>query len=61
MQTKEFFNRFENCHGSTNCMELLNGLSLNDPDDFKKIKDQNLFEIRCEKYIVDAVNLVEKL
>ena len=60
-KTKEFFNEFEKLHGSTNCRELLNGLNLNDPDDFKKIKDQNLFEIRCEKYIVDAVNIVEKL
>jgi C_GCAxxG_C_C family probable redox protein len=60
-KTKEFFNEFEKLHGSTNCMELLNGLNMNDPDDFKKIKDQNLFEIRCEKYIVDAINIVEKL
>jgi len=60
-KTKEFFNEFEKLHGSTNCRELLNGLNLNDPDDFKKIKDQNLFEILCEKYIVDAVNIVEKL
>lgn len=60
-KTKEFFNEFEKLHGSTNCRELLNGLNLNDPDDFKKIKDQNLFEILCEKYIVDAINIVEKL
>jgi len=60
-KTKEFFNEFEKLHGSTNCKELLNGLNLNDPDDIKKIKDQNLFEIRCEKYIVDAINIVEKL
>lgn len=60
-KTKEFFSEFEKLHGSTNCKELLNGLNLNDPDDIKKIKDQNLFEIRCEKYIVDAINIVEKL
>ncbi|OFY69386.1 MAG: hypothetical protein A2V46_01650 [Bacteroidetes bacterium RBG_19FT_COMBO_42_7] len=60
-KTKEFLNEFEKLHGSTNCKELLNGLNLNDPDDIKKIKDQNLFEIRCEKYIVDAINIVEKL
>jgi len=60
-KTKEFFNEFEKLHGSTNCKELLNGLNLNDPDDIKKIKDQNLFEIRCEKYIVDAINIIEKL
>jgi len=60
-KTKEFFNEFEKLHGSTNCRELLKGLNLNDPDDFKKIKDQNLFEILCEKYIVDAINIVEKL
>ena len=60
-KTKEFLNEFEKLHGSTNCKELLNGLNLNDPDDIKKIKDQNLFEIRCEKYIVDAINIAEKL
>jgi C_GCAxxG_C_C family probable redox protein len=60
-KTKEFFSEFEKLHGSINCKELLNGLNMNDPADFKKIKDQNLFEIRCEQYIVDAINIVEKL
>jgi C_GCAxxG_C_C family probable redox protein len=60
-KTKEFFKEFEKLHGSTNCMELLKGLDLNDPDDLKTIKDQNLFETQCEKYIIDALRIVEKL
>ena len=58
-KTKEFFSEFEKLHGSINCQELLDGLNLRDPEDFKKIIDEKLFEIKCEKYITDAVRIVE--
>lgn len=60
-KTKEFFSEFTKLHGSTNCRELLGGLDLNDPVDYKTVTDQNLFQVRCEKYITDAIDITEKL
>jgi C_GCAxxG_C_C family probable redox protein len=61
LKTREFFSAFEKLHGSVNCLELLNSLDMNNPEDNKKITDQNLFEINCEKYVSDAVNILEKI
>jgi C_GCAxxG_C_C family probable redox protein len=61
IKTREFFRMFKKLHGSTNCRELLGGLDLNDPEDYKKIIDGNLFEAKCGKYITDAVAIVEEL
>jgi C_GCAxxG_C_C family probable redox protein len=60
-KTREFFEEFKKLHGSVNCRDLLNGLDLNDPDDYKQIMDQKLFDIKCEEYVADAVNLIEKM
>ena len=59
-RTREFFNRFTELNGSVNCKVLLDGLDMNDPEDHKVIMERKLFDIRCEKYVVDAVAIVEK-
>lgn len=61
LKTREFFSEFEKLHGSANCRELLKGLDMNNPEDLRKITDQNLFEIKCEEYVSDAVKILEKL
>jgi C_GCAxxG_C_C family probable redox protein len=60
-KTREFFNEFKKLNGSANCRELLNGLDLNNPADHQQIIDQKLFDIKCEKCITDAVNIVETI
>ncbi len=60
-KTKEFFDEFKRLNGSENCLELLDGLDINDPDDHKLIEERNFFAIRCEKYVSDAVNILMKL
>ncbi|MCJ7449280.1 MAG: C-GCAxxG-C-C family protein [Bacteroidales bacterium] len=60
-KTKEFFSEFKKLNGSTDCKVLLDGLDLNDPVDHQKIVDLKLFDIKCEKYITDAVNIIERL
>lgn len=60
-KTREFFEEFTKLNGSVNCRELLNGLDMNDPEDHKKIIDQKLFDIKCEKYVADAVDIIEKI
>ena len=59
--TREFFQRFTELNGSINCKVLLDGLDMNDPDDHKKIMERKLFDIKCEKYVADAVEIVETL
>jgi len=59
--TREFFQRFTELNGSVNCKALLDGLDMNDPDDHKKIMERKLFDIKCEKYVADAVEIVETL
>jgi len=59
--TREFFQRFTELNGSVNCKVLLDGLDMNDPDDHKKIMEGKLFDIRCEKYVADAVEIIETI
>jgi len=60
-KTVEFFNEFSKIHGSINCRELLNGLDMKDPDDYKKIEENKMFGILCKKYVEDAVRIAEKI
>jgi C_GCAxxG_C_C family probable redox protein len=60
-KTREFIRAFEAENGTINCKELLQGLNMNNEDDLEEIKRQRLFEISCEKYVADAVKIVEKL
>jgi C_GCAxxG_C_C family probable redox protein len=61
LKTREFFNEFNTLNGSANCREILNGLDMTNPADHKKIVDQKLFDIKCEKCIADAINIVEAM
>ncbi len=55
------FDEFKRLNGSENCLELLDGLNMNNPDDNKKIVERNYYVIRCEKYVSDAVNILDKI
>jgi len=60
-KTVEFFNEFIKLHGSINCRQLLKGLDMTDPEDYKKIEENRLFETLCKKYVEDAVRIVENM
>ena len=60
-KTQEFLREFQKEHGSINCRELLNGLNMNDPDDYLKIQELNLFITSCNKYVADAARITEAL
>jgi C_GCAxxG_C_C family probable redox protein len=59
--TREFFQKFTELNGSVNCKVLLEGLDMNDPDDHKTLMDRKLFDLKCEKYVADAVRIVETI
>jgi C_GCAxxG_C_C family probable redox protein len=61
VKVNEFFNEFRKVNGSVNCKDLLDGLDMKIPDDFKKIEEQKMFDTRCKKYVEDAVHIVEKM
>ncbi|MDX9946019.1 MAG: C-GCAxxG-C-C family protein [Bacteroidales bacterium] len=61
LKTRKFFDEFKKLNGSVNCRDLLDGLDINNPEDHKLIEERNLFDIRCEKYVSDAVNILIKL
>jgi C_GCAxxG_C_C family probable redox protein len=61
LKTQEFFKRFEQLNGSISCKVLLDGLDMNNPDDHKIIMERKLFDIKCEKYVADAVEIAEKI
>jgi C_GCAxxG_C_C family probable redox protein len=60
-KTTEFLNSFEKENSSTVCLELLDGLDMKTEEGMKKIKELNLFKIRCDKYVSDAVKITEKM
>jgi C_GCAxxG_C_C family probable redox protein len=60
-KTVEFINAFKARNGSINCKELLQGLDMNNADDYKIIDTKNLFETSCVKYVEDATDIVEKI
>ncbi|MFW6238827.1 MAG: hypothetical protein ACOC5A_06300 [Halanaerobiales bacterium] len=41
-----------------NCLELL-GYDLNDEDEMRAAREQNVFEENCLKYILKAVEIIE--
>jgi C_GCAxxG_C_C family probable redox protein len=61
LKTREFFSEFVKLNSYSTCLDLLNGLKMNDPADHQKIKDLKLFDIKCEKYLSDAVEIVERI
>ncbi len=60
-KTVEIFSEFKKIHGTVSCRELLNGLDINDEIDHQKILDLGLFRTHCERYVTDAVHIVEKI
>lgn len=58
-KTVALMNQFIALNGSVSCKELLNGLDMN--HDIDKIKELHLFEVKCECYVRNAVELTEEL
>ncbi|MDD4052037.1 MAG: C-GCAxxG-C-C family protein [candidate division Zixibacteria bacterium] len=57
---QQFTARFEAIHGATDCLTLL-GQDISTPEGRQKSKDENRSALRCEKYVGDAVTILEDL
>lgn len=60
-KTVAFFEAFRKEEGSTECLELLEGLHMSIPEEMKKIEQLEFHRLKCTGYIRDAVAIVEKL
>ena len=59
-KTREVLKRFRELHGSVSCRELL-GVDLNTPEGKKQAREQDLFRVRCEPFVMDACRIVEEM
>ncbi|HNX43308.1 MAG TPA: C-GCAxxG-C-C family protein [Bacteroidales bacterium] len=57
---RQFNEKFMALHGSTDCKSLLN-CDLMSEEGRLFAKQNNLYEMRCEKYISDAVGIIQEL
>lgn len=60
-RVQEFMCRFEACHGTCACRELLGGCDFNTEVGEREFKERGYREVRCEVFIHDAVRIVEEL
>lgn len=60
-KVKEFLKKFEEIHGSINCIDLLGGVDLGTEEGLKKAKEEKLFSTICPKYIETACKILEEL
>jgi C_GCAxxG_C_C family probable redox protein len=57
----QFMCRFEACHGTCKCRELLGGCDLNTAAGEREFKELGYREARCAAFIREAVRIVEEL
>lgn len=60
LMIQKFSESFKQIHGSSDCKRLLN-CDLRTEEGNNYAKENNLFEIVCEKCISDSINIVNKL
>jgi C_GCAxxG_C_C family probable redox protein len=57
---RKFFQKFEQCHGSVLCRELI-GYDLFLPKELKKARESKTFERKCTAFVRDAVERIIEL
>ena len=57
---RKFFQKFEQCHGSVLCRELI-GYDLFLPKELKKARESKTFEKKCTALVRDAVERIIEL
>lgn len=55
-----FLNEFKRLNTSTKCIELT-GINFSTDEGMQKAHDENIFEIKCEKYVGEVCDLLEEL
>lgn len=58
--SQEFIRRFEALNGTVKCKELL-GYDLSLPEGLDSVREQQLFDIVCPKFVGDSVKIIEEI
>jgi C_GCAxxG_C_C family probable redox protein len=59
-EVREFLKDFEKINGCIKCIELI-GVDFSTEEGNKKAEEENLYELRCEKFIKDVCNMLEEI
>jgi C_GCAxxG_C_C family probable redox protein len=59
--SNQFLEAFKAIHGSTRCLDLLDGLHFSIPEEMQKVDKEKMFSVRCPQYVEDAVRIAESL
>ncbi len=59
--TIEFLKRFRGKNRSIACRDLLEGLNMNNPEEFALIQERNMFTTHCNCFVTDAVSILEEI
>lgn len=57
---KKFNAEFKELHGSTTCKDLIK-YELDSEEEHRKLVDNNVFELVCEKCILDSIEILSRL
>lgn len=60
-KTIAFFEEFSKRNGSVKCRDLLDGLDMQNPEDYRMMVEKEMFTTRCDKYVQDAVDILGRL
>jgi C_GCAxxG_C_C family probable redox protein len=59
-QVRRLVVRFEAKHGTVECFSLL-GMDITTPEGLQKARERQLFQLKCEQYVLDACGILEDL
>jgi C_GCAxxG_C_C family probable redox protein len=59
-KTRELINHFKEKNGSCDCRNLI-GVDLSTDEGVKTANEQNLFNLKCKKYLADVCDELDKL
>ncbi len=60
-KTEDFIDKFKRVNKTIYCKELLDNLNMSNPEEYKKIIEQNMFKLRCRKYVGDAIDILSDI
>lgn len=61
IKTNEFIAEFIRLNKTISCLELLDGLDMSLDEDKRRIQELGLFQKNCEKYVTDAIRILERM
>lgn len=59
-KVQDFLNEFKKINMHISCYNLT-GVDFSTEEGKKKAHDENIFELKCQKYVADAIELLERL